>query len=389
MRAVDEPISLKTKVCRPVCRRPSVMIERRDPLWNRLTHNFQVFEKFRHTAQKVSKSGCFWTMSSRDSKTRIPGRLWQKKYSKVEWNCRVSKWRNLSCSSRRRTTPTRSSTSSWTVIEAKLGSSWSSWETSQWDGRIEAISRVYIRYIFKEKINRRSRHYPWTHRQDTGITEWNQLHEWFDRFSRCWISTQWTIPRCQSTSVLPTSFRSWWNAKPFSGNAEPQKWAATHSGHAWYNGKRFCKFTGVFFITFCRRTQSLDSQRNGTHITACNEWTSNTRHGLGSEMPVRTVSQKLSHSWWGRYFEELWGRPTTTADSSFWQIHHASNICLLEDKIQDWGMSLFTISYGSYAFGSSKISSGGIFVIDNKIPSHFELKSWISSCRRLIVNKSA
>ena len=32
MRAVDEPITLKTKVCRPVCRRPSVMIERGDPL---------------------------------------------------------------------------------------------------------------------------------------------------------------------------------------------------------------------------------------------------------------------------------------------------------------------------------------------------------------------
>ena len=48
---------------------------------------------------------------------------------------------------------------------------------------------------------------------------------------------------------------------------------------------------------------------------------------------------------------ELWNRPTTTADfrSSSWQIHHASNIRLLEDKIQDWGMYLFTISYGSYA----------------------------------------
>ena len=32
MRAVDEPITLKKKVCRPVCRRPSLMIERGDPL---------------------------------------------------------------------------------------------------------------------------------------------------------------------------------------------------------------------------------------------------------------------------------------------------------------------------------------------------------------------
>ena len=37
------------------------------------------------------------------------------------------------------------------------------------------------------------------------------------------------------------------------------------------------------------------------------------------------------------------------SDPHFWQIHHVSNICLLEDKIQDWGMYLLTISYGSYA----------------------------------------
>ena len=35
--------------------------------------------------------------------------------------------------------------------------------------------------------------------------------------------TQWTIPRYQSTSVFPTSSRSWQNAKPSSGNAEPQR----------------------------------------------------------------------------------------------------------------------------------------------------------------------
>ena len=32
MLAEDEPITLKKKACRPVCRRPSVMIERGDPL---------------------------------------------------------------------------------------------------------------------------------------------------------------------------------------------------------------------------------------------------------------------------------------------------------------------------------------------------------------------
>ena len=71
----------------------------------------------------------------------------------------------------------------------------------------------------------------------------------------------------------------------------------------------------------------------------------------GSEMPVRTVSQNFIRPLWGKTFKGLWGRPTTTADfrSSFRQSPHASNVRLLEDKIQDWGMYLLTISYGSYA----------------------------------------
>ena len=49
----------------------------------------------------------------------------------------------------------------------------------------------------------------------------------------------WKIPRYQSTSVIPTSPSSWWNAKPFSRNPEPQKWAAKHLGHTWYIGNVF------------------------------------------------------------------------------------------------------------------------------------------------------
>ena len=57
------------------------------------------------------------------------------------------------------------------------------------------------------------------------------------------------FPRYQSTSVIPTSSSSWENAKPFSGNAEPQRRAAKHLGHTWYIGKRFCKSSCVLFST--------------------------------------------------------------------------------------------------------------------------------------------
>ena len=59
MRAVDELITLMTKVCRPVSRRLSV-IERGDPLWTNLIHKSQTSEKIRAAAQKMSKSGFFW-----------------------------------------------------------------------------------------------------------------------------------------------------------------------------------------------------------------------------------------------------------------------------------------------------------------------------------------
>ena len=70
-----------------------------------------------------------------------------------------------------------------------------------------------------------------------------------------------------------------------------------------------------------------------------------------SEMPVWTVNQRCSHLQWRRLFKELWGRPTTTADfrSPLWQVPYTSNLCLLEDKVQDRGMYLFAISYWSDA----------------------------------------
>ena len=64
-------------------------------------------------------------------------------------------------------------------------------------------------------------------------------------------------PTLPVNQCFPTSSRSWWNAKPFSGNAEPQQWAAKYLGHTWKIGKRFCKSNGVFFSTLSARVESL------------------------------------------------------------------------------------------------------------------------------------
>ena len=62
------------------------------------------------------------------------------------------------------------------------------------------------------------------------------------------------------TSVIPTSFNSWRNAKPFERNAEPQRRAAKHLGHTWYIGKRFCRSSRVFYSTLSAGIESMEFQ---------------------------------------------------------------------------------------------------------------------------------
>ena len=187
----------------------------------------------------------------------------------------------------------------------------------------------------------------------TAIAKWSWLYERFERFSGCWVSPQWTIPRYQSTCVFPTSSSSWWNAQPFYRNAKPQRLSAKHLGHTWYIGKRFLQIQQ-------RLLQHL-IRRNWIHgvLIFRNQFTHHRRGRMRIKHQFRIRDASPDHQPKiqpslteniQRIFKDLWGRPTTTADfrSSFRQIHHTNNVCLLEDKIQDWGMYLFTISYGSH-----------------------------------------
>ena len=71
----------------------------------------------------------------------------------------------------------RSTTSSRTTIRTKSGSSWSSYQKSLWDGRIEQSSGITSQGIFEKKIGWKSRHYKLTHGQ-----EWSSLYGWFESF---------------------------------------------------------------------------------------------------------------------------------------------------------------------------------------------------------------
>ena len=251
-----------------------------------------------------------------------------------------------SSSSRRRRAPTPTRTS----MATEIGISWSSSTQSYRNGRITEIPEFYLRYDRETKTYRGSEHYFGIIRQSTGTAKWRKLYERFWGFSGCWISSQWKFPRYQSTSVIPTSSDAWRNVATVFRIAEPQRRAAKHLGRTWYIGKRFCRSTCIFISSLSSRITSMEFVRRAApFINSGEKWKARTKSRF--EMPVRTVSQRFSHLQWMRLLKELWGRPTTTADfrSSFWQIHHVSNVRLLEDKSQDWGMYLLTSSYGSYA----------------------------------------
>ena len=105
-----------------------------------------------------------------------------------------------------------------------------------------------------------------------------------------------------------------------------------------------------------------------------------TRTTSRSKMPVWTVSQRFSRLQWRRLFIELCGRPTTTADfrSPLWQVPYTSNVRLLEDKVQDRGIYLFAISYGSDAMDQRN----GVGWFSGWIEI-FVIYSWYFKCRTL------
>ena len=141
-------------------------------------------------------------------------------FPEINWNYRVSAKGNWSCSCMWWTTSTSSATSS----RAKL----SEQNRDLREARIKSLHEMEeLQRVQELRIDEFSRRRLIEDRDTilqltAKIPELQnevKLYEWFERFSRCWISTQWTFPRYQSTCVFPTFSRSWRNAKPFYGNA--------------------------------------------------------------------------------------------------------------------------------------------------------------------------
>ena len=149
-RAVDELITLLTKVCRPVSRRLSVM-ERGNPLWISFTHKLQKSERICATAQKMSKSGFFCNDKKDRFSLTVKQRFEHTSSSSILTEEVFKSWRKLSSFNEKKFIVLIKETNDFAEInnffmnnywQRKSGSLWSLWEKSQWDGRIEEISRL-------------------------------------------------------------------------------------------------------------------------------------------------------------------------------------------------------------------------------------------------------
>ena len=256
---------------------------------------------------------------------------------------------NLSCSSRGRTTSTRSSTSSWTVICNQTGISvkvtrkvsvkWRNWS----DFKVQHSTQIRGENWSKIKIlswnfqteyrNCKMKLTVWRIREILKML--NQFVGTFTRYqSTCVCShlIQFGI-LCRSIGMPrrkdgPPSI---WNTHDLSVNVFANPIASSTAPYPqemnpWSSRTEEPLYSPTVEKSE-RRTQNQDQR--------C-------QSGQSAKKSVIFIGADSS--------EELWDRPTTTADfrSSFRQILHTSNVCLSEDKIQDWDMYLFTISYGSY-----------------------------------------
>ena len=210
-----------------------------------------------------------------------------------------------------------------------------------------------------------------------------EIQRIFRMLSRCAVEIP-TFPVDQ----IPTSLNTWKIAETFFCIAAPQRRAAKYMGYTWYIGKRFCKSTSFLFSSLSPRIElSLEETYWGTasHVYSGEKWKIRTKSR--SEMLVWIVSQKFSHLQWRGLFEELWDRRTTTTDlgSPFWQVPYASNLCLLTDKVQDWGLYLITISYGSDAMdqrsGVRWINGWNKIFVINEV---YQCQIWKYSMRGLL-----
>ena len=131
-----------------------------------------------------------------------------------------------------------------------------------------------------------------------------------------------------------------------------QRRAAMHLGHAWYFGKRCfanpdASCSALYPKVLNQRSSSIEEPLHSSTVEKSERRTQNQDQRCQSGPSTKNsviFSGRDSPKNYGAHQQRL-----QDFGSSFCQIPYTSHVCMLEDKIQDRGMYLFTISYGSFA----------------------------------------
>ena len=237
-----------TKDCRPVSRRRLSFIERSDPLCNSSTHKFQTSGKIRATAQKMSKSGFYWNDKKSRFSLTVKQRFKNTSSRPIMTEEVFKSWMKLSNLKEKKFIVLIKETNDFDEINnffmnnywhkigifvklwRRVSLRWKNWSDFKplrsMDFREEDWSKIETLSVNSELRFRNYR---------------MKLIVWMiERFKRCWIGTQWTIPRYQSTSVFSHLIQILAECQAVLWvNAEPQRWAAKHLGHACLSGNFF------------------------------------------------------------------------------------------------------------------------------------------------------
>ena len=183
--------------------------------------------------------------------------------------------------------------------------------------------------LFKKKIGRRSRYYSGAHWQDTGIADWNQLYRMIRENFKMLNQYAVDIPTLPVNLFFSSS--SWWNAKPFFRIVEPQRWTAKHFGTRMVYRETFLKIQP--------RLLQHNIRRNWIHgVLICrNQFTHQRRRRMRTkhQFKIRDASLDRQPKIQSSLVREILQRIMGQTNNDY--------------RSQDWGMYLFTISYGSFA----------------------------------------
>ena len=276
---------------------------------------------------------------------------WLKKYSKVEWDDRVARRRNLSDSSKKRTTSTRSSFSSWTITGTK------NWDLREAHERslseMEELKRfqgsTFDTIARRKLVEDRDTILDLTGKVQELQNEVNCMNDSRDFQDAESVRSGHSHVASRLVSFPPHPVPGGMLGRS-PGMRAAKMGRQVFGTHVDYR-ETFLQIQQRLLQHLIRKSQIHGILMYQNTLTHHMWWRVRTKHRFRIRDASLDRQPKIQSSQWVRIFEELWCRPTTTADfrSSFRQNSHASNICLLEDKIQAWCMYLFTISYGSCA----------------------------------------